>query len=245
MVEAPLDFLVAARADVWAHRWACDITIGTLLAGTPADPKIIEGYLRSKFRGKSEDDKAAFVRSLATKVTADIADSLPDDLSENERNDKVFEETARRGGEIFKRDPQRGGELYEEGRKVAAMLKEAASIQWPNARSERPAFMHKNAKQWWPEHVYVLEERIPTGRMDADDLLRRVVHTTNTFGQPQSGFAMHEILNDITLGFTIASDVDIPSQVWGKVLVRAERGGFGAARSMGFGVFRVTRFEKL
>jgi hypothetical protein len=127
---------------------------------------------------------------------------------------------------------------------VGAMLKEAASICWPNARSSRPSVMTKNARQWWPEHVYVLEDRIYLGKKEPDDLLRRVVHTKDMFGNAQSGFAMHEVLNDAALTFTIISDVDMPRDAWGKVFARAMYNGFGAARSMGYGRFQVTRFEK-
>jgi len=242
-ITEPTNVFGADLASLWEHRWEAEILVGTLLAGNPGDPKLIEGYLRSKMRGKSDDDKRAFVSSLYQQVVQEVSESTAN-LSENETIELVLEETAKKGGEIFKRDPA-DGVLYEEGRKVASMLREAASIQWPNAQSKRPAVMRKNARQWWPEHVYVLEDRIPLGRTEPDDLMRRVVHTTGRFGEPQSGFAMHEVVRDARLAFTIVSDVDLNREHWGSVWSRAMFNGFGAARSMGYGRFIVTRFDKV
>lgn len=245
VTDLPPSVFARSASKTWAHRWHVEIEVGTLLAGTPGDPKVVEGYLRSKLRGKSDEAKAAFIDAMAQKVVVEIEESMPAGADDEKRAELVIEEVARRGGEIFKRDPRRDGEIFEEGRKVAAMLKEAASQQWPNARSGRPEVMSRNAKQWWPEHVYVVEDRIHLGRFEVDDMLRRVVHTTDRFGEPQSGFAMHEVIYGARLAFTIASDADLPIEAWELIFNRAEVGGFGAARSMGYGRFSTVAFEKL
>jgi tRNA pseudouridine-54 N-methylase len=65
----------ADLADLWTHRWEVDILVNQLLAGTPGDPRIIEGYLRGKLRGKDEMAKQAFIARTLHTVQAEVSDS--------------------------------------------------------------------------------------------------------------------------------------------------------------------------
>ena len=228
---------------VWPHAWAAEITVTNLLGGTPADPKLVEGWLAGQLRSKDPAQKKAAIARIIGDAYLDTVETTLS-MSEAEQESVMMSKALEQKGlQVFKRGP--GGVLCEEGRKIAAMLKEAAAIQWIGDKTARPAYMRKAARSWWPEHVFIVDQLIPLGRTEPDEVLQRPVHTTDTRGNPQSSIAVQELIREAVIPFTIRADVEIPDTDWAKVFSRGEVNGFGATRSQGYGRFVTTRFDRI
>jgi hypothetical protein len=225
------------RDQVYPHRWHGQLTIDVIAGGIPSDPKVAAGWLRTKLA-----DKDDLIRDLVAQTMV-------------ERNVKEDEAVAIVDAEQhvngFKRDHDRGGELYWEGRCLKAALKEAVSITvnaghlsaknvW--GKPDNKAFL-KGVRNWWPEHVFVEEDRLYLGVTAPTGISQRFVHTNGPQGR-RSAIQYEEYIEDATVDFTVISDFDIPEEQWAAIWLTGEQNGVGASRSQGFGRYTVTGWER-
>lgn len=217
---------------MYPHVYDVEIHLHSIAGGTPSDPKVALGWIKSKFQDNDE-----FIRDLVLQTMADRG------IGE----DEAIEHAAilnRLNG--FKRD-EHG--LYIEGRHVKAMLKECASIaqqekklkmKWgtyENAKGEEKG--GKNAKSFLTEHVFVIENRIHLGRLECDEIIQRFIHKWSG-----SAIQYEEIVYDADISFTVESDHAYTDDEWAAIWTTGERNGLGASRSQDCGRFTVTKWER-
>lgn len=214
-----------------------------IMGGVPRDPKIIEGWLRSKAGISDEHEiRQAMLRTLT-------------ELGVNLTGAETFDElvtasealAAQRQTNGFKRDDQG---LYIEARQVKAMLKESVNILFAGDRWGRTK---KGPRSYTAERLFVAPDRIHLGRMEPDGVDMVIGHVTGPQG-PRSTLAYHEYVEQASITFSIDSTDAAPGskgaptdcidpEHWPLIWMHAEANGLGALRSQGHGQFAVTAFE--
>lgn len=233
----PTSVFAPFRAAAYPHRYAVTIHVATLCGGTPTDPKVAEGWLRSKVT--APDD---LIREEVAKVMTERGVSSEEAAAEVDANKHL---------NGFKRRP--GGELYVEGRILKAALKEAANIRWSDgrwtitpdgkakvARKTAERTPGKATRNWMAEHLFVEEHIIGLGVSEPSGINQRFVQTWRG-----SGISYEEFVNAAELNFTVATDAEFSDEIWQQLWLTAEEMGVGATRSQGFGRFAVTGWTKL
>jgi hypothetical protein len=214
------------QKEMYPHRFSGQLHIGVIAGGTPTDPKVAEGWLKTKLG----IDKDTLIREkvaeamLERGVTADEATAI---VSENKHLNG------------FKRDEDG---LYIEGRQLKAAIKEAASVAVAagNLKGRGWGATNKGLLSYASEHIFVVEERLHLGVMEASGVNQRFVHTFRG-----SGIQYEEFVNDAKLDFTVISDHDFSAKEWAAIWLSGEKQGIGASRSQGFGTYEVTRWDPI
>lgn len=220
------------RVKSYPFRYAGVIHVDTLVGGIPSDPRVAEGWLRTKF-GETTD---ATIQRMVAETMVERG------ITAKEALDEVNKLKHLNG---FKRD-EKTGELYIEGRQLKANLKEAASVA-QNAGKLKPTGTAKGWGEtkkglinWFPEHVFVVEKRLYTGVTEPSGINQRFPQTR--FG---SSISYEEYVSDVDLNFTVETDFAFTDEQWAMIWTTAEQLGIGATRSMGYGRYEVTRWDRL
>jgi hypothetical protein len=215
---------------MWPHRFAGSLHVGEIAGGVPTDPKKAEGFIRSKVEASDDTIRRMVAETMVERgITADEA---TDEVARNKHlNGFRFDE--------------RG--LYIPGPNLKACLKEAVNVAANSGRittkgwgNPDNANYKKGIKAWFPEHVFVEEDRLYLGVAEATRVNQRFVHVRGL-----SGIQYEEIVEDAKIDFTIETDHDFTGEQWAAVWTTAERLGLGASRSLGFGRFVVTRWDPI
>lgn len=203
----------------YPHTFHGTLHVPCIAGGTPTDPKVAEGWLRTKLADNDDLIRQAVAEVMAERgVTADEAASIVDNLKHLNG---------------FKRD-EHG--LYIEGRQLKAAIKEAANVRWPK---DRWGPSRKGTLSFFAEHVFVQEDRLPLGVAAASGVNQRFVHTWRG-----SGIQYEEYVTDAKVDFTLVTDHDFTAEEWALLWLTGEQQGIGATRSQGFGRYTVTRWER-
>lgn len=205
-----------------------EVTLDNIAGATPTDPKIAEGWIKSKVT----PDNDALIQQQVAEIMLErgvTADAAAEELAKNKHLTG------------FKKTEE--GFLYLEGRCVKACLKESTNIRfpWPD-KKWGPS--KKSSMGFFPEHVFVNEDKIlfkidgehvkvPTG------INQRFVHSR--WG---AAIQYEEYLRDATLEFSVVSDFRFEEEEWGMIWLTAQMNGLGASRSQGFGRFDVTKWDR-
>lgn len=213
------------RADAYPFRFAGELLVGCIAGGTPTDPKVAEGWLRTKLGiDKDELIREQIAQVMVERgVTADEATAIVD--TNKHLNG-------------FKRDEQG---LYIEGRQLKAALKEAASVAVAAGKLNGRGWgkTNKGLLSYLAEHVFVVEERLHLGVTEPTGVAQRFVHTFRG-----SGIQYEEYVEDAKLSFTVIADHDFTDKEWATIWLTGEQQGVGASRSQGYGRYEVTRWER-
>lgn len=209
------------KAKAYPYAFSVELLVARIAGGTPSDPKVAEGWLRTKVVGDRDDliREAVAEVMLQRGITADEATAV---VSENKHLNG------------FRRD-ENG--LYLEGRCAKAAIKEAANVRWPK---ERWGPSNKGTVSFFAEHVFVQEDRIPLGVAEASGVNQRFVHTWRG-----SGIQYEEFVDDAKLAFTVTTDHKFTAEQWALLWLTGERQGIGASRSQGYGTYEVTRWDPI
>lgn len=208
-------------AAAYPHRFKGTLVVSTLAGGTPTDPKVAEGWIRTKIA-----DNDDLIREGVAEIMVDRgvdADAAAEELARNRHLNG------------FKRDLS-NGELYIEGRQLKACIKEAANVRWPN---EKWGPTRKGTRSFFPEHLFVVEDVLPLGVKQPTGVVQRFVHTWRG-----TGIQYEEYVEDAEINFTVITDFEFKAEQWALLWLTAEQQGLGASRSQGFGRFTVTSWEK-
>jgi len=189
--------------------------IGRIAGGTPTDPKVAEGWLKTKL-GVARDD---LIREEVAKIMVERGVSAEEAATELNTNKHL---------NGFKRRPETG-ELYIEGRQVKAMIKEAANIRWPK---DRWGPSRKGTVSYFAEHVFVMEDIVGLGVTEPTGVAQRFVHTWRG-----SAIQYEEYVDDPRVTVTVTTDVEFTDEQWAFLWLTAEKQGVGASRSQGYGTF--------
>lgn len=208
-----------------------------LMGGTPKDPKIIEGWLRSKAGIQdTEEVREAMLRTLIELG----ADNISSQSSFDELVEASQALAAQKQTNGFKVCPDGG--LYIESRQVKAMLKEATNILYAGERWGRTK---KGPKSYLAERVFVNPDKIMLGAPQASGIDLFIGHTTGPKG-PQSNLTYIEYVSQPTLTFDVMVAEDaIGHKHWPQLWVLAQENGLGALRSQGFGRFDIVLWERI
>lgn len=210
--------------DAWPHRFTGTITVRNLAGGVPTDPKVAEGWLRTKLADKDDLIREAVAQTMVERgVTADEAAKLVD--TNKHLNG-------------FKRN-EHG--LYIEGRQLKAAIKEAAGVARA-AEKLKPKWgaTNKGVLGFVAEHIMVVEDVLQLDVTEASRVLQSFPKNPRT---GQTGIQYTEIINEASFDFTIISDYKFADQEWAMLWLTGEQQGIGASRSQGFGRYEVTRWD--
>ncbi len=226
-----------------------------ILGGIPKDPKIIEGWLRTKAGVTNEEEiRQMLIRTMQeTGQDVDAGASFEELIAASE---KIAGQKQTQG---FKFDDTG---LYIESRIIKAAIKEDVNILWAgygekDEKGKRiPAFGRENnptakgAKSFVAERIFVNPDRIYLLRdgepvTKADGIHLSIGHITGPSG-PRSTLGYHEYVEQPVVEFEVMATRDcIPGDDWATLWAQAEENGIGTSRSMGFGRFDFLLWERV
>lgn len=203
------------------------------MGGISKDPKLIEGWLRSKAGiTDAQEIQRALLRTMS-ELGADVNPEMT-----FEELDAAAEKLAgSRETTGFKRD-ENG--LYIEQRQVKAALKESTNILFAG---DKWGVTRKGPKSFLAERVFVAPDVISLGRMEPDGIEMVVGHITDRQG-PRSTLGYHEYVRRVTISFDVLVVRDsIEQEWWIDLWTHMEENGLGALRSQGYGKFDLLAWE--
>lgn len=220
----------------YPYRFAVTLDIPTLVGGIPSDPKVAEGWLRTKIQ--ATDDR---IREMVAEVMVERGVDL--DEATQVVND-------RKNLNGFKRTPD--GVLFIEGRQVKAAIKEAVSVAVAAGKVEMTGWgkTRKWLTNFLPEHVFVLEETIILNQRGDNGELVPVKSPTGIFQQfvhthRGSSIQYQEYVTNAVVEFVVICDHPFTAKDWAMIWTTGQQNGLGASRSQGYGVYSVTKWEVL
>lgn len=211
-----------------------------IMGGTPADPNVMEGWLRKLGLGTDKQDE---IRQIAIQTVRDLGG----DLSENPTWEEVEEVSksiaASKQTNMFRRHPILG--CYIEDRTVKAMLKENCNIVFAK---DRWGPTNKGAKAYLAERVFVDPGAIALENDRADihkpDGVHLFIGHVNGPQGKQSTLTYYEYVIQPTLRFQIRVFEDcITDAQWGPIWESAQENGHGSLRSQSFGRFDLVQWD--
>jgi hypothetical protein len=211
------------QTEMFPYRFSGQLLVGTIAGGTPTDPKVAEGWIKTKL-GATDD----LVRQMVAETMVDrgvTADEAAEQVAMNKNLNG------------FKRDDQG---LYIEGRQLKAALKEAASCAVAAGKLGGRGWgkTNKGLLSYLAEHVFVVEDRLHLGVAEPSGINQRFVHTFRG-----SGIQYEEYVADAKIDFTVMSDHEFSDRDWAAIWTSGEQQGIGASRSQGYGRYEVTRWD--
>lgn len=211
-----------------------------LMGGVPKDPKIIEGWIRTKAMVTDEEE----LRQMALRTLRELGADVNEGMTYEEAVTAAEAMALEKHTNGFKRD-EHG--LYIEGRQIKAMLKENVNIVYAGSRKGKTK---KGARNYAAERVFIVEDRVYLGITEPDGIEVMIGHINGPQG-PRATLTNVEYAYMPEVTFTIkemraAPTDDEPSltdEEWRNVWLSAEENGLGAARSQSHGRFEVTAWE--
>lgn len=205
------------------YRFNGTLLVGTIAGGTPTDPKVAEGWLRTKLADKDDLIREAVAEVMVERgVDAETAAAEVDKLKHLNG---------------FKRDEQG---LYIEGRQLKAAIKEACSVAVAGGRLEARGWgkTNKGLLGYVAEHVCVVEDRLHLGVVEPTGIVQRFVHTFRG-----AGIQYEEYVENAKVDFTVKTDHKFTTEQWAQIWLTGQEQGIGASRSQGFGRYEVVRWD--
>jgi hypothetical protein len=215
-----------ARNRSYPYTFYGHIHVDTLVGGIPSDPNVAKGWIESKLKNSSTD-----------RIQALIAETM---VERNMTADEAVEYVNKlKNLNGFKKDPEQG--LYIEGRQLKAALKEAVSVAVAADKVKQTGWgsTRKWLSNYFPEHVFVLEERLYLGVTEPTAVFQQFVHT-----HKGSSIQYQEYVKDAEFDFTVITDHDFTDRDWEMIWTTGEMNGLGASRSQGYGTYTVTKWDK-
>lgn len=209
----------------WPFRYAGTLLVGTIAGGTPTDPKVAEGWLRTKLA--ASDD---LIRTAVAEVMADRGLTAEEAVAEVDKNKHL---------NGFKRD-EHG--LYIEGRQLKAAIKEAGNVAVAAGKLDKGGWglTRKGWLSFAAEHICVVEDRLHLGVTEPTGVVQRFVHTWRG-----SGIQYEEYVEEAKVDFTVMTDHEFTDEQWAMIWLTGQQQGIGASRSQGFGRYEVIRWDQL
>lgn len=235
--------------DVWAkkghngvvnYRAVCQVR-EQLVGGIPGDPELVRIWLRTRL-GLGDPWLEELLRE-----TIEQSDKL---LTTDEKVDALMNSDAAPKATMFARIPQGplAGTLALGGRCAKAMLKEAASAEFPGTEwPGKSKGIRHGLKAEMAERVFVAEHLIPLGVVKETRVEERVKHVNGPRGK-RSAIDRVEVIDRPRIEFTVRihethDEPFLSREVWAAIWERAEDLGIGAQRSRGDGQFDLETWE--
>lgn len=232
-----------------------------LMGGIPADPRIIEAWIRTKTGGiidRDEEVRLMMIRNLQEQGVEGIG---PEDDFQ-----KILDASAKIAAQKstvgFKRN-QRTGQLVIESRQIQAMLKENCNILYSDQRwgatskspkgmlAENVSFGSEYAPIWHVEdyenyerdELWKLDDPELVPVMEQDGIQLMIGHVDGASGK-RSTLTYHQYVASARLRFRMMVIRDrFDETTWQEIWTACEGNGLGAVRSQLFGTFDLVRFD--
>lgn len=233
-MTAPVSIFAEPDRDLFA-RYRVEATFTHwVMGGVPQKPELIESWLRQRIIGGDDE-----LRMMLLKTLEDLDYDIPPDATHEQILEAIKAVAQQRNGNTFRRGADG---LFLAAYQVKAMLKEATNILYAG---ERWGVTKKGPKSFLAERVFVDELEIPLGRQQPDGTHLQIGQVTGPRG-PRSTLTYVDYCDRPSITFTVSSLRDcITFDQWRELLVLSQRLGMGALRSMGYGTFVVTAFDKI
>lgn len=224
--------------EAWPYWYKGEVKVGILAGGIPQDPNVVESWIRTKLRDIRSD---AEIQMIIAQTMTDMG--LDEEEAVREASTKMV------GMNGFKRD-QTG--LFVEGRQLKAAMKEAVMVavnsgKLATSKWGKPdnAAYRKQIKGWFPEHFFIVEEKLHIYRDGEpvqlhDGVTQKFVHTHRG-----DSISYEQFVRDAEVPFTIKADFEMSEREWAMIWLTGELQGFGASRSQEYGRYETTRWEQI
>jgi len=242
-------------AKSYPHRFNGQLTVKTIAGGVPSDPRVAEGWLKTKMGLDKEEQLQKAVAEVMVErgVTLEEATSEVNKFK-NLNGFKRLKEPM--GPDELEHATYKvetvAGQLYIEGRQLKAALKEAVSVAAAVGKVDLKGWglTRKWINAFAAEHLFIIEDRMPLYRYNENGDLEPVTEPTDVVQRfvknkmGQMGISYEEYIDEAILHFSLSSDHDFNNEFYGMIWTTGEQQGLGASRSQGFGRYKVTRWEK-
>lgn len=220
------------RKDAYKFQYAGSLTVAHLVGGVPSDPRVAEGWIKTKMGVTAENELQKLVAQTVLERGVSPEEAV-----------KIANEMKNLNG--FKRgeaDSDHPGELFIEGRQLKAALKEAISVAVAADKISARGWgrTNKGILGFAAEHIFVVEERLYLGVTEPSEIQQRFVHTWKG-----AGIQYEEMVHGAVVNFTVVCDYEFSEKDWATIWLTGERQGLGATRSMGYGTYRIEKWEQL
>jgi hypothetical protein len=228
------------RAEAWPFTFSGTLVVDRMAGGTPSDPKVAEGWLRSKVADKDDNIRSMVATAMSERGIGVEEATAEVDMNQHLNGFKRFRCDDCTPTGAFCKNGQH--ELFMEGRQLKACIKEACSVAVAAGKLEGRGWgrTNKGLLGFIAEHVMVVEDQLPLGVFEPTGVAQRFVHTFRG-----NGIQYEEYVEDATIDFTVISDYDFKPRDWAMIWLTAEQQGVGASRGQGFGRFTLTRWEEV
>lgn len=235
--------------EIYKFKFDGRIVVDQLMGGTPSDPKVAEGWLKTKMGL----DKDAIIQAQVAEVMAQR------NVTEGEALKEIDGKRHLNG---FKRErcdacPEKAlcasgkHPLIIEGRHVKAMVKEAASVaRSVNNLPARFGATNKGTLSFIAEHVIIVEKTLVIGVPGPDGKLVDVYEPTDILQSfpknpitKQTGIQYCEYVENAHIDFTVVSDYEFAEKEWAAIWLTGGNQGIGASRSQGYGRFDLVKWD--
>ena len=232
--------------EAWTQYVARLSFTGRLYGGSPFDPQLVEGWLKSKLGITDEEE----LRTWTKKHLAETQGLDPADVDDAAIEKAIEENAIEKKAQGFKRTPGDNAP-YIEGRHVKAMIKEATNIAYPQGEHKWGRYQNKSGTtvggksplSYVAERVWVPEQPIVIAD-DADGFEFAVGHIEDYRGR-RSTIGYFEYCERPVFEITVkVLDDCLTHDQWARIWQVAEGNGLGARRSQGGGQFAVTAWDK-
>ena len=212
----------------WPHEYRGQLHVNRLAGGIPTNPKVAEGWIRTKL-GEQADD---VIQQQVAEVMAERK------VSADEAAKQVALNRHLNG---FKRDEDTD-EMFIEGRQLKAAIKEAVSccVAVGKLPSRQWGLTNKGSKAFVAEHICVVEDELWLGTKEPTGIAQRFVHAPMG-----TGIQYEEYLDNAIIDFTVITDHLFPEEQWAMIFLTGQEQGIGATRSQGYGRYTVTKWDKV
>ena len=237
----------ADEGDAWVTYEAQLAFYGNLYGGSPFDPQLVEGWLRSKLGITDEEELKRWTRQHLAETQGLDPTTVTDEAIDQAIEENALEKKA----QGFKRMPS-GNQPYIEGRHIKAMLKEATNIAYPQGEHKWGKYRNTTGKEvggksplsymaervWVPEQPYIVAD-------DTNGYEFAVGHIEDWKGRRSTiGYFEYCVKPSFEISIKVLDDC-LSHEQWVRIWQVAEGNGLGARRSQGGGQFAVTRWEKM
>lgn len=233
--------------EVWDNCYEATIHFLDIAGGIPSDPKVAEGWIKSKVKDTSKDER---IRQAVEELM--VLRNCTEEQAVEELNKK-------RNVNGFWRTEQ--GQLYIEGRQVKAALKEAVSVAVASGKlksgnktkagkdsDSKWGLTSKGAIGFFAEHLQVKTRQVllytPEWKPVLDHTRIKQSFPVNPITR-QTGIQYTEICEEVYAKVIVMSDWNLTDEQWGKIWATGYFQGLGASRSQDHGRYEVVAWERL
>lgn len=219
------------QVKAWPYWYSARLRFRDLaIGGTPTDPKVAIGWLKSKFNTNDEAIMKKVAEVMAERVVdADAALAIVGDL-------KLLKG--------FKRDSVG---LYYDGRIIKAGIKEGVAVAHSAGKIPKKSCGEFNAspRSFVAEHIQVMDNKVHLlidGKpiQEHHGIQQRFVTTWRG-----TSITYEEYVEEAEMAFTVKSDWAFDDHFWAMTWLSAGEQGLGATRSQGFGRYDLTAWDKV